>query len=157
MNITDFDDIRPYNPDEFLEAMQRIAHSSSFPILSAYVYPEESVKEIRQRIANYQTVREFQQDTMSKVNQQVIENSITEFSCSGLDKLSPEGHYLYVSNHRDIMLDSSLLQTPVRLHPLRDSGERTVHLDCPAQRQDQGWKRHDRPGHHQDVLHVLPG
>lgn len=110
MNITDFDDIRPYNPDEFLEAMQRIAHSSSFPILSAYVYPEESVKEIRQRIANYQTVREFQQDTMSKVNQQVIENSITEFSCSGLDKLSPEGHYLYVSNHRDIMLDSSLLQ-----------------------------------------------
>ena len=36
MNITDFDDIRPYNPDEFLEAMQRIAHSSSFPILSAY-------------------------------------------------------------------------------------------------------------------------
>lgn len=110
MNITDFDDIRPYNPDEFLEAMQRIAHSSSFPILSAYVYPEESVKEIRQRITNYQTVREFQQDTMSKVNQQVIENSITEFSCSGLDKLSPEGHYLYVSNHRDIMLDSSLLQ-----------------------------------------------
>ena len=110
MNITDFDDIRPYNHDEFLEAMQRIAHSSSFPILSAYVYPEESVKEIRQRIANYQTVREFQQDTMSKVNQQVIENSITEFSCSGLDKLSSEGHYLYVSNHRDIMLDSSLLQ-----------------------------------------------
>ena len=110
MNITDFDDIRPYNPDEFLEAIQRIAHSSSFPILSAYVYPEESVKEIRQRIANYQTVREFQQDTMSKVNQQVIENSITEFSCSGLDKLSSEGHYLYVSNHRDIMLDSSLLQ-----------------------------------------------
>ncbi len=44
MNITDFDDIRPYNPEEFLEAMQRIAHSSSFPILSAYVYPEESVK-----------------------------------------------------------------------------------------------------------------
>ena len=47
---------------------------------------------------------------MRIVNKRVIENSITDFSCSGLDKLSPEQHYLYVSNHRDIMLDSSLLQ-----------------------------------------------
>ena len=110
MKITDFDDIRPYTAEEIPAAMQRIAHSSSFPILAAYVYPGEPLEQVRERIAGYQTVREFQMETMSMVNKRVIENSITEFSCSGLDKLSPDQQYLYVSNHRDIMLDSSLLQ-----------------------------------------------
>ncbi len=110
MKLTDFDDIRPYTAEEIPAAMQRIASSSSFPILAAYVYPGEPLEQVRQRIAGYQTVRDFQMETMSMVNKQVIENSITEFSCSGLDKLSPGQQYLYVSNHRDIMLDSSLLQ-----------------------------------------------
>jgi 1-acyl-sn-glycerol-3-phosphate acyltransferase len=110
MNISDFDDIRPYNPDEISSAMQRIASSSSFPLLASYVYPDEPVEQVRQRIASYKTVRQFQEETMSMVNERVIKNSITEFSCSGLDNLRPDEQYLYVSNHRDIMLDSSLLQ-----------------------------------------------
>lgn len=110
MNISDFDDIRPYNPDEIPGAMQRIAESSSLPILAAYVYPGEPLEEVRNRIANYRTVKEFQSETMCAVNKRVVENSITEFTCSGLDRLSPDKHYLYVSNHRDIMLDASLLQ-----------------------------------------------
>lgn len=110
MNISEFDDIRPYSAEEIPAAMQRIAGSSSFPILAAYVYPGEPLDEVRNRIANYRTVEEFQGETMRMVNQRVIENSITEFTCSGLDKLSPDQQYLYVSNHRDIMLDSSLLQ-----------------------------------------------
>ncbi|GAB6959732.1 1-acyl-sn-glycerol-3-phosphate acyltransferase [Prevotella aurantiaca JCM 15754] len=110
MEITQFDDIRPYNAEEIPAAMERIANSSSFPLLASYVYPDEPLEEVRERIANYKTVREFQTETMRMVNQRVIEHSISEFSCSGLNKLDPEAHYLFVSNHRDIMLDSSLLQ-----------------------------------------------
>jgi 1-acyl-sn-glycerol-3-phosphate acyltransferase len=110
MNISDFDDIRPYNPDEIPAAMQRIAADISFPLLATYVYPDEPVEQVRQRIAGYKTVHQFQEETMSMVNERVIQNSITEFSCSGLNKLRPDEQYLYVSNHRDIMLDSSLLQ-----------------------------------------------
>lgn len=110
MKSTIFDDIRPYSAEEIPAAMQRIAYSSSFPILAAYVYPEEPLDNVRKRIANYKTVKEFQTETMRMVNKRVIENSITDFSCSGLDKLDPHKQYLYVSNHRDIMLDSSLLQ-----------------------------------------------
>ena len=47
---------------------------------------------------------------MRMVNQRIIAQSITEFSCSGIERLRPDENYLYVSNHRDIMLDSSLLQ-----------------------------------------------
>lgn len=110
MEKTRFDDIRPYNAEEIPAAMVRIAGSSSFPLLASYVYPDEPLEAVRRRIAGYRTVREFQTETMRMVNQRVIERSIREFSCSGLEKLDRETRYLFVSNHRDIMLDSSLLQ-----------------------------------------------
>ena len=47
---------------------------------------------------------------MRRVNEQIIARSITDFTVSGLERLDPKRHYLYVSNHRDIMLDACLLQ-----------------------------------------------
>ena len=105
-----FDDIRPYYDEEIPAAMQRIASSTSFPLLASYVYPEESVEKVRQRIVGYTNIHDFQTETMRRVNEQVIARSITEFTCDGISRLSPHDSYLYVSNHRDIMLDSSLLQ-----------------------------------------------
>ena len=110
MNNDLFEDIRPYKAEEIPAAMERIANSSSFPLLASYVYPNEPIEAVKERIRNYKTVKAFQTETMRMVNQRVIEHSISAFSCSGLDKLNPNEHYLFVSNHRDIMLDSSLLQ-----------------------------------------------
>ena len=105
-----FDDIRPYYEDEIPAAMQRIADSDVFPLLASYVYPSETLDATRERIRSFKTVREFQHDTMRSVNEQIIARSISEFSVSGLEHLNPDKHYLFVSNHRDIMLDASLLQ-----------------------------------------------
>ena len=105
-----FDDIRPYYEEEIPSAMQRIADSDVFPLLASFVYPSESLEDVRKRICSFQTIREFQHDTMRCVNEQIIARSITDFSVSGLENLSPDEHYLFVSNHRDIMLDASLLQ-----------------------------------------------
>lgn len=110
MNKDQFEDIRPYKAEEIPAAMERIANSSSFPLLASYVYPNESIEAVKERIRNYKTIKAFQTETMRMFNQRVIEHSISAFSCSGLDKLNPNEHYLFVSNHRDIMLDSSLLQ-----------------------------------------------
>lgn len=110
MTAPNFDDIRPYYEEEIPAAMHRIADSRSFPILASYVYPDEPLDEVRKRIAGYKTVRDFQNETMALVNERVIENSTTGYTCSGLERLSRDKAYLYVSNHRDIMLDSSLLQ-----------------------------------------------
>ena len=116
MEKTKFDDIRPYFEEEIPAAMKRIAASASFPTLAAYVYPDEPLDTVRRRIASYDNVRDFQTETMCLVNERVIGNSMTAFSCSGLEKLSPDRQYLYVSNHRDIMLDSSLLQYSLVRH-----------------------------------------
>ena len=90
--------------------MQRIAESDVFPLLASFVYPSDPIEVVRDRIRSFKTVREFQHDTMCLVNEQIINRSISEFTVSGLERLSPDKHYLFVSNHRDIMLDASLLQ-----------------------------------------------
>lgn len=105
-----FDDIRPYYDDEIPSAMKRIANSDVFPLLASFVYPEEPIENVKERVASFETIREFQLETMYKANEQIIARSITEFTCSGIERLDPHQSYLYVSNHRDIMLDSSLMQ-----------------------------------------------
>ena len=116
MNEEKFDDIRPYNEEEMRQAMQRIAQSDIFPLLASFVYPDMPIETTRERIRGFQTIHQFQHDTMSKVNEQIIRRSISEFTCTGLERLSRERHYLYVSNHRDIMLDASLLQYHLDRH-----------------------------------------
>lgn len=105
-----FDDIRPYYEEEIPAAMQRIADSTSFPLLASYVYPHEDIEKIRSQIRSYKTVRDFQLEVMRCVNEQVIARSMTSFTYNGMEKLSPNEKYLFVSNHRDIMLDACLLQ-----------------------------------------------
>ena len=105
-----FDDIRPYNDSEIPAAMHRIAHSDVFPLLASFVYPDIPLEKVRQRVENFKNTHEFQFDTMYKVNEQIIARTMTEFTCSGIERLKPDEAYLYISNHRDIMLDSSLMQ-----------------------------------------------
>ncbi len=105
-----FDDIRPYYEEEIPTAMQHIADSDAFPLLSSFVYPDVPLEDVRKLICSFKSIKDFQHDTMRRVNEQIIARSISKFSVSGLERLSPKKHYLFVSNHRDIMLDASLLQ-----------------------------------------------
>ncbi len=105
-----FDDIRPYYEEEIPAAMQRIADSTSFPLLSSYVFPDRPIEDVRREVKNYKTTREFQLQVMYPANLQIIKKSTTGLTYGGIELLSKEMNYLYVSNHRDIMLDASLMQ-----------------------------------------------
>ncbi len=110
MKNTKFDDIRPYYDEEIPAAMQRITDSNFFPLLASYVYPDENIEDVKALLRTFKNISDFQLQVMKHVNEQVIARSITEFTYSGIEQLSPEKHYLFVSNHRDIMLDACLLQ-----------------------------------------------
>lgn len=110
METSKFEDIRPYFDEEIPSAMARIAESELFPLISSYVFPDRNMAEVRAQIRNIRTINQFQHEVMSVVNEQVIKRSMTKFSYNGIERLDPNKRYLFVSNHRDIMLDSSLLQ-----------------------------------------------
>lgn len=105
-----FDDIRPYVDDEIPAAMARIADDAHFPQLSSFVFPEADVDDVRRKIRSIRSTGEFQSQVMSCMNARVIDRSISEFTYDGLENLSPDTRYLFVGNHRDIVLDSSLMQ-----------------------------------------------
>ena len=110
MTDTNFDDIRPYYDEEIPAAMQRITQSSYFGLLCSYVYPGRNPADISLMMRSFHTVGDFQLEVMRCVTEQVIARSITQFTYSGVEHLDPARQYLFVSNHRDIMLDACLLQ-----------------------------------------------
>jgi len=110
MTACDFEDIRPYNEEEIPAAMRRIANSKEFPLAISYVFPDRPIEEVRREVMGYRTVREFQLGVMYHANRQILGRTATCFTYSGIERLSPAGNYLFVSNHRDIMLDASLMQ-----------------------------------------------
>jgi len=110
MDMNRFDDIRPYYDSEIPAAMQRIADCEAFPLLASYVFPDKPIAQSRELLLSCTNIREFQWRIMMQVNQQVIDRSTTQFSFNGLELVDTDVSYLYVANHRDIMLDASLLQ-----------------------------------------------
>ena len=120
-----FDDIRPYRDEEIPAAMQRIASNNSFPLVARFVFPELPVEQAADKIRNIKTIYDFQHDVMIPMNKQVLEGTITEFSLGGIEKLDTSKRYLYVSNHRDIVLDSCILMYALYRDGGHDTGEIT--------------------------------
>jgi len=108
--ITKFDDIRPYVDAEIPAAMQRIADSEYLKPICDFVFPDKNISEIKAMLSNFTEIADFQFKVMYFVNDQIIKTTIDHFSYDGITYLDPKKKYLFISNHRDIMLDSSLLQ-----------------------------------------------
>ena len=132
MEYNKFEEIRPYTDDEIPAAMDRIAGSTSFPLLASYVFPDRSIDDVRKEVRSYKTIHDFQIGIMYWANRKIIEDSTESFTCGGMENISPStpnthhpsaNAHLYVSNHRDIMLDAALFQ-----NVLVDNGHDTTEI-----------------------------
>ncbi|MDR2691743.1 MAG: 1-acyl-sn-glycerol-3-phosphate acyltransferase [Dysgonamonadaceae bacterium] len=123
MKNSKFDDLRPYYDEEINPAMNRLADNAYFPLLSAFAFPDTNPEKIRSIVRNIRTIDEFQSQIMKTANEQIIARSITSLTSEGIENLDKNRRYLFISNHRDIMLDASLLQ-----YILVTSGYRTSEI-----------------------------
>ena len=114
--MENYDDIRPYTDSEIPAAMHRIVRNDFFPLLARYVFPHLPTEQVRDMMLSFSTIYDFQYQVMRIANERIIANSITTFTCDGTSHIEPRGSYLFVSNHRDIMLDASLLQNVLLAH-----------------------------------------
>jgi hypothetical protein len=105
-----FEDIRPYKDSEIPDAMRRIADCEIFATLSRHIFPGEQVENVREMVLGISVVDDFQRKVMYPFNKMIIDHSIEKLEYSGIEYLEADKRYLFVSNHRDIMLDSSLFQ-----------------------------------------------
>ncbi len=106
-----WDDIRPYRDAEIGAAMARVASDKDFATIMNFVYgPSVDLAAKQREFCNYKRVSEFQIGFMFDAINSIASKTITEFTCSGLEKLEKGKGYLFISNHRDILLDAALLQ-----------------------------------------------
>ncbi|GHV72346.1 glycerol acyltransferase [Bacteroidia bacterium] len=105
-----FDDLRPYYDEEIADAMLRITNSEYFPVLSAFVYPDLEVAKVKDMLRSYTTIEDVQEHVSKSWTEQIIARSIRHLSYDGHENIDKNKRYLFISNHRDIVLDASLLQ-----------------------------------------------
>ena len=118
---SEFDDIRPYRDHEVSGILQRLSGSPEFitwfqmmtgkKISAADAgEAEAAVKVIRGMLSEIKTVKDFQDKVIiSMVLDPVVKNSIDELTSTGIERISRDATYLFISNHRDITLDPALV------------------------------------------------
>ena len=113
-----FDAIRPFYDTEVNEA---ICASVNHPMMKAimnFTFPELDDEIWKEQLKRTYSTRDFQCNFIYQALRQVLEKSSDGLSTSGFDKLEKNTSYLFISNHRDIILDTSLLNACLFEHGL---------------------------------------
>jgi hypothetical protein len=106
----EFEDIRPYYDEEINPALQRIIPVPEFGKILDFLFPDKEKKQIIKNLSEVSTALDFQKQFMHPLVNSIVRKTSKGLTTSGFDKLVPGTPYLFVSNHRDIVLDSAILQ-----------------------------------------------
>jgi 1-acyl-sn-glycerol-3-phosphate acyltransferase len=104
-----FDAIRPYYDTEINDAIKTTVNHPIMKAIMNFTFPEIEDEIWKEQLLKTHSIRDFQCNFIYHSIQQVIKKSSDGLSTSGFEKLDKNTAYLFVSNHRDIILDTSLL------------------------------------------------
>ncbi|MCR5679062.1 MAG: 1-acyl-sn-glycerol-3-phosphate acyltransferase [Prevotella sp.] len=108
MRLEDFDAIRPFEAEELPDAYSRLEQDPQFRAVVSFLYPQVPFEAIMQKMRGCKTCLDFQKafcygflkELMAKASKGL------DIDVSAIDVAR---RYTFVSNHRDIVLDSALL------------------------------------------------
>ena len=106
-----FDSIRPFYDAEVNAA---ICASLNHPMLKAimnFTFPDIADDVWKDQLRKTHSIRDFQCNFIYQAIQKVLQKSSDGLTTSGFEKLEKNTSYLFISNHRDIILDTSLLNS----------------------------------------------
>ena len=109
--MTKFDPIRPYYDAEVNEALQSTIKHPMLKAMMNFAFPEVDDEVWKNQLKKTHSIRDFQCNFIYATIQKVLEKSSEGLSTSGFEKLDKNTAYLFISNHRDIILDTSLLNS----------------------------------------------
>lgn len=110
MKDKDFEDIRPYLDEEINPALKRIIAVPEFGKILDFLFPDKDKRKIIENLSKVYTALDFQKQFMYPLVYSIVNKTSNGLTTSGFDKLIPGKPYLFVGNHRDIVLDSAFLQ-----------------------------------------------
>ncbi|OAB28642.1 Acyltransferase [Flavobacterium fryxellicola] len=113
-----FDAIRPFYNSEINEALQNVVNHPMMKALMNFTFPGVADEVWKEQLRKTHSIRDFQCNFIYQSVQRVLEKSSDGLTTSGFENLQPNTSYLFISNHRDILLDTTLLNTALFEHGL---------------------------------------
>jgi 1-acyl-sn-glycerol-3-phosphate acyltransferase len=113
-----FDAIRPFYDSEINEAILNVVHHPMMKSLMNFTFPETPDEEWKEQLKKTHSIRDFQCNFIYHTLLKVLEKSSDGLTTSGFEKLEKGESYLFISNHRDILLDTTLLNVALFEHGL---------------------------------------
>lgn len=123
-------DIRPYNDDEVAASLARLINDNAFiDVIAKYNLPRFISampfiartlvrSQLRKKWGKFTNVEDVQNE-VAKYLDKLIKRTTSKVTFSGLDKLDPQQAYLFISNHRDIVLDPALVNWGLYQHKMK--------------------------------------
>lgn len=116
--MSKFDAIRPFYETEVNDAIQEVVHHPMMKALMNFTFPETQDEVWKEQLLRTHSTRDFQCNFIYKSLQKVLEKTSDGLTTSGFEMLEKNTSYLFISNHRDILLDTSLLNACLFEHKL---------------------------------------
>ncbi|QYJ69273.1 1-acyl-sn-glycerol-3-phosphate acyltransferase [Flavobacterium litorale] len=114
--MSKFDHIRPFYDSEVNEAICGAVHHPMMKALMSFAFPDVDAETWEKQLKKTHSKRDFQINFIYPAVQKVLQKSSEGLTTSGFEKLDVHTPYLFISNHRDIILDTSLLNVSLHDH-----------------------------------------
>ena len=116
--MSKFDTIRPFYEAEVNEGIRSSMNHPMMKALMNFTFPDVDDQVWKEQLLKTHSIRDFQCNFIYQSVQKVLERSSDGLTTSGFEKLEKNTSYLFISNHRDIILDTSLLNACLYEHGL---------------------------------------
>ncbi len=104
-----FDPIRPFYDAEANAAIHQIVDDPMLEAMMSFTFPNDTTGRWKDLMLHTHSLRDFQINFIYPGVRKVLEKSSHGLTTGGFEVLEPNTAYLFISNHRDIILDTSLL------------------------------------------------
>ncbi len=105
----DFDDIRPYRDEEVQTKIKQLMQVPLFMEVMQKMMPSLEHGQIQAVLSEVRSIKALQEGIIIPLLDGLIKKTIDEVQFSGLERLQKNQAYLFVSTHRDIVMDSALM------------------------------------------------
>lgn len=105
----EYKEIAPYDDSEFRKEMSALVEEPGFKNAIRYVMPDADFTELKTNLLKLNTKEEFQKLVMVNILLMLEKKTTAGVTETGLDRFDPAKGALFITNHRDIVLDASFL------------------------------------------------